>query len=262
MAKYLRKKKKKPIGLILILLVVILLLAAFAVFIMPQLLYRLSGGGEEETLPQTEPQISAATTTASEETTEAVETVPTVAFPLALEDGKLEINSLFQFSGINPDCDNQEGTDIASILLKNLSDSYLAEAQITLTLPDGTELHFAVTDLPAGKSVLAFSTENGTIPADAACVSAVCDASFDSTAITVSDQVEASADGIHITLTNTSDQDLSEIVVYCRSLLGEDYFGGITYQYIATDLPAGESTTVDATDCILGMAEVVRFGVN
>lgn len=256
MAKYLRKKKKKPIGGVLILVVMILLLAVVAVFVMPQLLYRLSGEGEAAEF-ETEAQLS---TNIPEETTE--EPVPTVAFPLLVDDGNLEINSLFQFTGINPDCGNQEGTDIASIVLKNVSGMYLAEANISLTLLDGTQLNFKVTELPAGESAMAFSTENLSIPADAVCLSAGCETSYDPTAVTDSDQVTASADGIRITLTNVSGQAISQIVVYCRDLLGDDYFGGTTYSYTVTDLPAGESTTVEATDCVLGMAEVVRIAVN
>lgn len=261
MAKYLRKKKKNPAGRIVLLVVVLLLLAAFVIFLMPRLLYSLRGDGGEESLPQTEPQISAEPT-ASAEMAEPVQTAPAAAFPLALEDGKLEISSLFQFTGINPDCGNQEGTNIGAITLKNVSDSYLEEAHITLTLVDGSQLHFAVTELPAGASAMVFSTENTGIPENAACAGAVSDASFDDSAVTVSDRVAAYADGIHITVTNTSDEDISRIVVYCRSPLGEEYFGGITYSYTITDLPAGESTSVDATDCILGIAEVVRFAIN
>lgn len=259
MAKYLRKKKKKPVALILVLvLVLLILLAAAAVFIMPRVLYSLSGGEEDEVSLQTEPKYSEAIAV---ETTEE-ETLPTVAFPLSVDDGRLEISSLFQFSGINPDCGNQEGTDIASIVLKNVSGMYLAEANISLILLDGTQLNFTVTELPAGESTMAFSTENLSIPADAACLSAGGEASYDPTAVTDSDQVTASADGIQITLTNISDQDISQIVVFCRDLLGDDYFGGTTYSYTVTDLPAGESTVVEASDSILGMAEVVRFVVN
>lgn len=257
MAKYLRKKKKKPIVWILILVAVILVLASAAVFIMPRVLYSLSGGEEDEVSLQTEPKYSEAIAV---ETTE--ETVPTVTFPLSLDDGRLEINSLFQFTGINPDCGNQDGTDIASIVLKNVSGMYLAEANISLTLLDGTQLNFTVTELPAGESAMAFSTENLSIPANAVCLSTGCEASYDPTAVTDSDQVTASADGIRITLTNVSGQAISQIVVYCRDLLGDDYFGGTTYSYTVTDLPAGESTTVEATDCVLGMAEVIRIVVN
>lgn len=253
MAKYLKKKKKKPVALILVLvLVLLILLAAFAILIMPQLLYRLSGEGEE-TL----------STEAVEQVPESMEVIGSaVDFPLLVDDGRLEINSLFPFSGINPDCNNQDGTDIASIVLKNTTDTYLTEAKLTLTLADGTQLNFTVTDLPAGTSVMAFSTENLSLSANAVCVSAVCEASFDETAVTESNQVSAYTSGTVVTVINNSGQDLSQIVVYCRSLLDEDYFGGVTYAYTINDLPAGESTTVEAKDCILGMAEVVRVAVN
>lgn len=263
MARYLRKKKKKPVGRILILVAVVLALAACAVFFVPQLLYSMSGGEEEEISLQTEPKYTEAVVVeTTEETIPTAPTVPTVAFPLSVDDGRLEISSLFQYSGINPDCDGQEGTDIASIVLKNVSGMYLAEANISLTLLDDTQLNFKVTELPDGESVMAFSTENLSIPVDAACLSAECEASYDPTAVADSDQVTASVDGARITLTNISDQDISQIVVYCRDVLGDDYFGGTTYLYTVTDLPAGESTVVEATDCILGMAEVVRFVVN
>ncbi|MGN0998724.1 MAG: hypothetical protein ACI4PO_04155 [Faecousia sp.] len=252
MSKYLRKKKKKSVLWIPITIAVVLVLAVVAVFAMPQMLYSMS---DEAYAEDPNPELS----TAPEET---AETVPTLSFPLLLEDGRLEVGSLFQFSGINPDCGNREGTDIAAMELKNTSGQYLAEAKITLTLPDGTQLNFTVTELPAGASVMAFSTENLSIPTDAACVSADCQASFDPAAVTASDQVTAAVDGIHVTLTNISGQDISQIVVYCRGILGEEYFGGVTYSYTVTNLPAGESITVDATDCILGMAEVVRLAIN
>lgn len=258
MAKYLRKKKKKPVALIIVIVLVVILLAALVLFVMPQLLYRLSGGSEESEPVQTDPYY--VQETATPETTEAAEAGR--VFPLALEDGRLEIDSLFPFSGINPDCGNQEGTDIAAIQLKNVSGSYLTEAKITLTLADGGQVNFAVMDLAAGKSVMAFSTENLSIPAGAVCVDAECSAVFDDTAVTMPEEVSVSVSGVTITLTNTSDENLSQVVVYCRSALGEDPFGGITYQYVVTGLPAGESTTVEASDCIMGMAEVVRVAIN
>ena len=255
MAKYLKKKKKKPVALILIIvLVVLILLAALAVFVMPQLLYRLSGG--EEDLPQTAPTPQAAAPT---ETTEP--TVPTLSFPLSLDDGRLEIRSLFPFSGINPDCGNQEGTDIAAIELTNTSGAYLTRADITLVLPDGTQLSFKVTGLPAGTTAMAFSGENRSISADTACVSAECDASYDGTAAAESDKVSVSVSGITLTVVNTTAEPLSQIVIDCRSPLGDEYFGGMTYSYTVNDLPAGATATVDAIDCIMGIAEVVRVAV-
>lgn len=262
MAKYLKKKeKKKPKAWRIVLLVVLVIaLAAFAVFVMPRLLYSLSGGGEDTTPEQTDTRSALSGTDAPEPTLEP--SVSTVQFPLSVDNGRLEIGSLFQFSGINPDCGNREGTDVAAIELKNVSDTYLAEAKLLLTLADGVRLNFLVRDLPAGKSVMAFSTENLSLPADAACQEARCEAVYDAAAQAEYPGLSVSAAGTLVTLTNTSGEDLFEIVVYCRSTLGEDSFGGITYQYTVNNLPAGESTAVDAVDCILGMAEVVRIAVN
>lgn len=256
MAKYLKKKKKKkPVALIVVLvLVVVIALAAIALFALPQILYKLSGDADAE-LGQTDSQ-------SIQEADGPKNVGPAMEFPLLVDDGRLEIDSLFPFSGINPDCNNQEGENIASIRLKNTSDTYLADARISLTLTDGTQLNFTVTELPSGRSIMAFSTENLSIPADAVCAGAACEAVYDDTGVTTSDKVAVSVSGVTVTLTNTSGKDLSEIVVYCRSILGEDSFGGITYKYTVTDLPAGESTTVDATDCVIGMAEVVRLAVN
>ena len=253
MAKYLKKKKKKPAALILVIvLVVLILLAAFAVFVMPQLLYRLSGGEDDLSQPaQTVPSAS--------ETTEPTE--PTLSFPLSLDDGRLEIRSLFPFSGINPDCGNQEGTDIAAIELTNTSGAYLTRADVTLALPDGTQLSFKVTGLPAGTTAMAFSGENRSISADTGCVSAECDASYDGTAAAESDKVSVSVSGTTLTVVNTTAEPLSQIVIDCRSPLGDEYFGGMTYSYTVNDLPAGATATVDAVDCIMGIAEVVRIAV-
>ena len=253
MAKYLKKKKKKPAALIaVIVLVVLILLAAFTVFVMPQLLYRLSGGEDDLSQP-------AQTVQPASETTEP--TVPTLSFPLSLDDGRLEVRSLFPFSGINPDCGNQEGTDIAAIELTNTSGAYLTRADITLALPDGTQLDFTVTGLPAGTAAMAFSVENRSISEGTGCVSAECDASYDGTAAAESDKVSVSVSGTTLTVVNTTAEPLSQIVIDCRSPLGDEYFGGMTYSYTVNDLPAGATTTVDAADCIMGIAEVVRVAV-
>lgn len=186
---------------------------------------------------------------------------PAFEFPQTLEDGKLELISLFQFSGINPDCGNREGTDIAAVQVKNVSASYLVEASLTMKLEDGTELNFVITNLPAGKSAMVFSTNNTSIGKTVACTEITSSATFDSTVVTVPDQLSVSVEGMSITLTNMTGEKLTNIDVYCRSLLNEEYFGGITYRYTVTELPAYGSATIEARDCILGVAEVVRVTV-
>lgn len=212
---------------------------------------------------QTDPAPSGTTEpTAPSGTTAPVQSPQTVVSLPATLDGGLKLENLFQFSGLNPDAGNQEGTDIATVLLKNTSGSYLVKADLTVTLADGKKLTFTVTDLPPGQSAMAFSKENASIGASAACSAVSCSTTFEPGLVPVPAQVSVSINGTAVTLTNQTDQALSNLVVYCRCPLGEEYFGGITYQYEVKNLPPRGTVTVDAVDCILGMAEVVRVEIN
>lgn len=61
--------------------------------------------------------------------------------------------------------------------------------------------------------------------------------------------------GILLELTNTTGEARTNLSVYCHNLLGEEYFGGKAYLYKIENLPAGETVTVEAVDCIPGIAE-------
>ena len=208
-------------------------------------------GAESETTVLTEPVDAGASNADAE----------ALVFPMLLEDGMLEIGSLFQSSGINPDFEDQEGTDIASIALTNTSEVMLSETTVIATLADGTEIRFCAAWLPAGKTAMVFAEDNIALPDDAVCVAVTCEAVWDETGHTGPEGVSASADGMMITITNDTAQDIPELIVYCRTPLGEEYFGGIAYEYKVTDLPAKGSTTILAADCIMGLAEVVRIEI-
>lgn len=237
---------------------VVVLAALLAVFVMPQVLY---GAPEETTGPKNGTTVPPETTTAPQQ-----QTVPAGAemeLPLELENGALVVKSLFQYDGINPDCENQEAKDIASITLTNSSGSWLRSAQITLTLSDGTRVPFLVTDLPAGSSALAFAADNAAMAANAAIVDVTCEAEWDETADPLPEGISVSVDGVAITLTNRTGQQIPQLTVTCRMPMSEaEYFGGISYEYTVNDLPADGTVTVEAWDCILGMTEVVRVAVN
>lgn len=184
-----------------------------------------------------------------------------IALPYTLADGKLEVGSLFQSSGINPDCGNQEGDSIATIELTNNASLMLSRADITVTLADGTELCFRVTDLPAGATAMAFSADNISLADDAVCVGITCDADWAEKVRTIPEGLDVSAEGMMVTITNNTAQDIPELIICCRTPFGEAYFGGKAYEYKINDLPANGSTTVLAADCIMGLAEVVRIEI-
>ena len=73
--------------------------------------------------------------------------------------------------------------------------------------------------------------------------------------------VAVSVDGIAVTLYNVSGRDLTDLRVVCHGLLDGSCFGGTTYIYDVASLPAGAATVINAVDCILGEARVVRVGI-
>ena len=197
------------------------------------------------------------------ETEEITAEEPKDVFPCELEDGKLKVTSFFQFTGSNPDCNGEEGENIASINLVNQSEKHLALARLTAVLSDGTEIHFEVSDIPAGKSVMTFSTENTDYELSNPCKEIICTmAEFENDSVVMEDKVSVTVQETEVVLTNTSEKELSDLTVYCHCLLDTDYFGGLTYQYPVDTIPAGESVTLQAADCYLGEAAVVRISDN
>ena len=230
--------------------------------------------GTEPTLPtepvQTEPPVTteppAIIQTQPAETrpaeTEPEQTVaPTEApeiFPVLLEDGMLTVQSIFQFSGMNPDADLQFGENIAGLQMVNTSDRHLTVAELAAVLEDGTILSFRAEDVAPGMTVMAFSLEHGSMGDRDRCVEVYGYAEFEEGDPLRSDLVEIQVEGVEITVKNVSGMDLTNLDIICHGLLDGSAFGGSAYTYRITSLASGGSTTVYALDCILGMTQVTR----
>lgn len=266
MGKYEKKRKKSPLGAVALVAVILIVLILLAIFVMPGVLYGLRGEDTGDSQLSTGENGATDDTTAppTEENTVdlAGQVTDWVTFPLELENGALVIDSLLQFDGINPDCGNENGSNIAAIVVTNQSDRHLSGADISMVTQEGKLLRFVITHLPAGKSVMAFATDNASIPKDIPCGNVTCEASFDDAASMLSDAVTATVAGTHITLENGTDSALNDLVVYCHCTLGDQYFGGITYTYTIEQLAAGQTAALDAVDCILGLAEIVQITAN
>lgn len=187
---------------------------------------------------------------------------PSLPFPHPLVGGKLEVSSLFQFTGFNPDFGLEEGDNIASLSFTNTSGEYLSSAVFTVVLRDGTQLHFEAFDVPAGASVMAFSTDNAVYDTSVPCDDITCEAKFEPEAPLMAEAVSFSVEGTAVTLTNLTGESLTNLVVHCHTLFEGGYFGGLTYSYPVEPLEAGSSITLQAEDCFLGEAAVVRIVQN
>ena len=94
------------------------------------------------------------------------------------------------------------------------------------------------------------------------CKELKCEASFAEEPPFLAEQVAVETEGISVTLTNLTDEDLAGLTVYCHCLFDGTYFGGLTYAYPVDGIPTGESVTIQAEECYLGEAAVVRVTRN
>ena len=212
--------------------------------------------------PSTDPEATATYESGLPEDSTAGQTTAaaqeTVQFPYTLEDDGLEITSLFQYSGNNPDCGWAEGTGISAVILRNDSGRYLETLDLTVVMDDGTELSFAVSDIPHGKTVWAFERENKAYDNTMEVTEIRYETKFREGNGLVPDQVTATVDGMNVTLTNVSGETLTGLEVRCHDILDGVYFGGTSYTYPVAEIPVDESAAVFAADCVMGEAGIAR----
>lgn len=190
---------------------------------------------------------------------EADEDVKGIEYPYQLDEGNLIINSLFQSSIENPDCNNEYADDIASLEIENQSGRFIESTDITLTLNDDSQLHMKIQEIPADQKVWVFECENTSLSSDMVCVSIDCDISYLDEDPLLSDRVTVSTEETSVTLVNQSGESLSGLTVNCHCLFDSVYYGGQVSSYSVDELAAGSSTVIEAEDCYLGTADVVRI---
>ena len=230
----------------------------------------------EETEPvETEPaETEPAVTTGPAVETELEPTIPTETepepeptdadaadpqtFPVLLEDGMLVVQSIFQYSGMNPDAELEFGENIAGLQIVNASEQHMTVAELAAVLDDGTILSFRAEDVAPGMEVMAFSLEQGSITDLDRCVEVYGYAEFEPGDHLRGDLVRIQVEGVEITVTNVSGMDLTDLDIICHSLLEGSAFGGRAYTYRITSLASGASADVYALDCTLGMTQVTR----
>lgn len=171
----------------------------------------------------------------------------------------ITIDALFQFTGSNPDADLLSCENVAALTVTNTTDKHLEYAQIEIGLMSGTKLEFEVLDLAAGKTVNVFEKNNVSYEVSDECVSVKIDAEHVDADVLWSDKIQIQIEETNVTVTNISGDTLTNLVIHCHCMLDDTYFGGLTYKYPVEKIEAGESILVEAIDCYLGQAEVVRI---
>lgn len=243
-----RDRNRKIVLLLAVILVIVLIIVGAIV-----LLTGKSPGNAEK-------QEAAGLETSDENEEEEQEEQRGLQFPYELEENGLEINSILSSDLMNPDAGNELTEQLAGLEVTNISEQYLISADIDVTLTDGTNYSFRVEELPAGGKTIAFAPDNATYDDVTPCETVVAKTEFASGDQLMADRISVSVDGTTVTLMNLSQEELGPLTVICHDSLDEtECFGGSSYAYQTAVIPAGESVTVEAVDCILGQPTVVRI---
>lgn len=181
-----------------------------------------------------------------------------ITFPYELEDGKLIITSIFQSTIENPDANNAIGEDVASIELINQSEEFCEEAEIRLIMQDNSVYTFKIFDLPAGKTIWAFDINNQILLQDEIYAEIESKALFGSYDM-LEQEVSCTVDDTVIYVHNMTDEHIENLMVYSHCLFEDVYFGGRCYGYQIEQLQPGSEVTIEADDCYMGNAEIVKI---
>lgn len=212
--------------------------------------------------PATEPSYRSAESSAPGSSTEPESdnhAAAGIQYPYDLDDGRLQITSLFQYSGMNPDAELAEGENIAAMVVTNSSEDYLEKLTVTAAVSDGSILHFEISDLPAGQTVWAFARENSAFDPMSVCTRIESQSSFTQVPGELGTTVSYQVQGVEVTLTNETDSVIPAGELRCHIVLNGIYFGGTSYAYPVGPIPSEGSATVTAADCILGEVAPVRL---
>ena len=247
-------RKQRKLWIVLILAIVVILGVVIAV---NQSSSKQESSTEKSEENEETSKVTEAAEDAAEEDTE--ETDEGLAFPYLLEEEQIQVDSLFQYSGINPDAENAECEDVAAIQMKNNSEQYLESAEVSVELSDGTAYSFVVQDIPAGKSVIAFESGNTSYDGKTGVAFIEAKTAYSSDAGVKEDEVKVTSDDNGVQISNISGDAIGTMKVKYHCVMDDMYFGGISSETEVDGLAAGESTAVDTSESILGDADVVSI---
>lgn len=175
-------------------------------------------------------------------------------FPIALDENRLEIGSVYGSAMINPDCENAYGEEIATIQLKNVSGNYLKSAKIQVKLSNGDTFHFVVEELPTDMELMAFDIENQDYDNTYRVEDIQVETEYGE--IVSADEVSWSVTDSEITVENKSNKKKKNITIYYHCVIDDWGYGGTAYELMIDSLEPGESRTVTEQYCFVGDVKI------
>lgn len=193
--------------------------------------------------------------------TEQPPTDPTSSPTVQPPSGNLICVEISRFNGVFVEDGNDEQVqEVAAILVENNTGKFLDLAMVTYEVGDRTAT-FKITGLPSGRRAWVLESNGMTLTPGEELVFKDCKETYNHNALETTDDLSVERQGKSLTVKNTSDKTLSNVVVYFKNTISaqdDTFFGGITYMMIFGELKPGESAT-QAKDHFGETSEIVRF---
>lgn len=185
------------------------------------------------------------------------EAVESIVFPHVVDDGKLEITSLFQYTGINPDFNQEMCENVGAIQLTNHSSEYLESADIVVALEDETVLNFRIEDVPMNMNVMAFDINNNSY-VEQDVVSVEVTTTYSNNSSVGEDVFDFVTNESGFEVYNKSTDAYENILIKYHCNVDDVYFGGKAGEVLVDKLAVGERKQFEIEDCYFGEATVVN----
>lgn len=179
----------------------------------------------------------------SKDTTKNNEGSKSMSLPYTIASTGMKIKSIGKYSGeFVEDGSDKKISNVLSIVVTNTSNKDLQYGEIKLKVNGDKTATFKLTNIPAGKSVLALESNSMKYSSSASYKYA--DATYanvDSMPMN-SNKVKVSTSDSKVTIKNTSGKDLGTVYVYYKNLdKSGAYLGGITYRVKFDNVKKGDT---------------------
>lgn len=179
----------------------------------------------------------------SKDTNKNNQSSKSMSLPYTIASTGMKIKSIGKYSGeFVEDGSDKKVSNILSIVVTNVSNKDLQYGEIKLKVNGSKTATFKLTNIPAGKSVLAL--ESNSMKYSSSAKYKYADATYanvDSMPMN-SSKVKVSTSNSKVTIKNTSGKDLGTVYVYYKNLdKSGAYLGGITYRVKFDDVKKGDT---------------------
>ena len=187
-----------------------------------------------------------------------------VSLPHTMGNATLQVIAVGRYSGyFTEDGSYDAVTDIAALVVQNVSSKFIRSATVTAVTNGGKECRFPLTSLPAGRSVLVLESGKSVIAEDEK-INALATGVVETVdaAELHTDKLEITFSGGNFNVKNLTDKKFSAVYIRYKSYTsGNVYMGGVTYSATVDNLDAFSEKQCKPLNFYKGYSEIMMVQI-